>query len=98
MLLVAEGRGLAGGADGDEAMHAAGDLSLDKGREGLFVDGAVAKRGDQRRKNAVKKLLSHEKRKMPCFQACKVAAPFAADNMAASAPAATALVGGPHGE
>ncbi len=49
VLVVAERRGLAGGANRDKAMHATGDLPLDQGHEGVVVDDPATKWRDERR-------------------------------------------------
>ena len=43
-----------------EAVHAGGDLALDQGGERLFVDRAIAKRRDQRWKDAMESGFAHE--------------------------------------
>ncbi len=54
VLLVVEGGRFAGGADGDDAVDARGDLRFDEGGEGSVVKGIVAKRRDERRDGAGK--------------------------------------------
>jgi hypothetical protein len=60
VLLVAQGGGLAGGADRHQAVHAAGDLALDQGHEGFLVHRAVAEWRDQRRNDALERRMSHD--------------------------------------
>ena len=59
VFIVTQGSGLAGGADGNEAVDAAGDLALDQGHEGAFVDLAIAERRDERRHDATKEGFGH---------------------------------------
>jgi hypothetical protein len=47
VLVVRQGRGLAGGADGHEPVHAAADLALHEGDKSRFVDCPVAEGGDE---------------------------------------------------
>jgi hypothetical protein len=49
VFLVAQRRAFAGGADGDQAVAALGDLPFDQRLERLEIDRAVAERGDQGR-------------------------------------------------
>jgi hypothetical protein len=53
VLLVAEGGGLAGGADRHQAVDAARDGALDQGDERRLIHLPVAERGDQRRHDAL---------------------------------------------
>jgi hypothetical protein len=62
---MGERGGLAGGADGHQAMDAARDLALDQAHERLLVDGSVAKRRHKRRKDAFEQRLGHEACKLP---------------------------------
>jgi hypothetical protein len=59
MLVVAQGGALAGGAGGDQAVHALDDLALDQAGIGLLVERAAAHRGDQRRERASELRLGH---------------------------------------
>lgn len=59
MLLVTEGGGLAGGADGDEAMDAARDLAFDQGHESVLIECAIAEGRHERRENAAEKGFGH---------------------------------------
>ncbi len=63
VLLVAEGRRLAGGAHRHQPVHPAGDLALHERAERRFVDRAVLERGDERRDSALEQGLSHASNK-----------------------------------
>ena len=65
MLIMAESRGLAGGAHRDQPVDSPSDLPLDQGDEGFFVQLAVAKGCDQGGENAPEERKGHELSKLP---------------------------------
>jgi hypothetical protein len=56
---MAQGRRLAGGPDGHEAVHAPLDLALDQADEGGLIDLIVPERGYEGRKDAPEQGIGH---------------------------------------
>ncbi len=59
VLVVVQGRGLAGGADGSDPVDARRHLPLHERYEGVLVQRAVAERSDQGGDDALEKRLGH---------------------------------------